>query len=120
MIYLTVTRPDVAYAVQILSQFMHKPYKYHLNIAFRVLRYLKNNPGKGINIQKNDMFDLKAFVDADWAKCRSTRKSVTGFLVYLGGSLISWRSKKQSTISRSSTESEYRGLGVTPPKFSHF
>ena len=67
LIYLTVTRPDIAYAIQVLSQFMHKPYKYHFNIAFRVLRYLKNSPGKGINIQKGDVFDLKAYVDGDWA-----------------------------------------------------
>ncbi|KAI3750087.1 hypothetical protein L2E82_20712 [Cichorium intybus] len=111
LIYLTITRPDIAYVVQTLSQFMHSPRKSHLDIAFRLLRFLKQSPGKGIKIQKIDCLDLKGYVDADWAKCLSTRRSVTGYMVYLGGSLVSWRSKKQDTVSRSSTESEYRALG---------
>ena len=112
LIYLTITRPDISYSVQCLSQFMHRPCKVHLDIAFRLLRYLKNSPGKGVFISKSTNVDLKVFVDADWAKCLDTRKSVTGYLVYLGDTLISWKSKKQNTVSRSSTESEYRALGV--------
>lgn len=111
LIYLTVTRPDISYAVQVLSQFMHKPKKSHLKIVFRLLRYLKNSPGKGVFITKSDKFELKGFVDADWAKCMITRKSVSGYLVYFNNCLISWKSKKQSTVSRSSTEAEYRALG---------
>lgn len=89
---------------------MHKPYKSHVNIAFRLLRYLKNSPGMGIHITNSNSLDLIGFVDADWAKCLFSRRSVTGYLVYLGGSLVSWKSKKQSTISCSSTKSEYRAL----------
>ncbi|XP_052619763.1 uncharacterized mitochondrial protein AtMg00810-like [Lactuca sativa] len=111
LIYLTITRPDISYCVQILSQFMHKPHKSHLNIAFRLLRYLKNCPGRGISIVKSGSCDLVGYVDADWAKCLNSRKSVTGYLVYFGNSLISWKSEKQATVSRSSTESEYRALG---------
>lgn len=74
------------------------PRKSHLLVAFRVLRYLKNNPGKGIRIDRSKTLSLHAFVDADWAKCISTRRSVTGFCVYLGNSLVSWKSKKQETI----------------------
>ncbi|KAL4580716.1 hypothetical protein LXL04_016918 [Taraxacum kok-saghyz] len=98
LIYLTITRPDISYSVQVLSQFMHSPRKSHLAIAMRLLRYLKNSPGKGIS-------------DGDWAKCLFTRRSVSGYVVFFCGTLISWKSKKQSTISRSSTESEYRALG---------
>ena len=89
---------------------MHKPYKSHDNIFIILWRYLKNSPGMGIHITSYNSLDLIGFVDADWAKCLFSRRSVTGYLVYLGGSLVSWKSKKQSTISCSSTKSEYRAL----------
>ncbi|XP_071741115.1 uncharacterized mitochondrial protein AtMg00810-like [Rutidosis leptorrhynchoides] len=110
LIYIILTRPDIAYDVHCLSQHMHAPLNSHLNAAFRVLRYLKGSPGKGIFITKSDNFVLSAYVDSDYAKCISTRRSVTGFCVYLGNSLVSWKSKKQSTVSRSSAEAEYRAL----------
>ncbi|GJW19214.1 putative RNA-directed DNA polymerase [Tanacetum coccineum] len=110
LIYLTHTRPDISYSVHCLSQFMHKPLKSHLKIAFKVLRYLKNNPGMGIHIVKQPKVSLEAFVDADWAKCVVTRKSVTGFCISLNGSLVSWKSKKQNTLSKSSAEAEYRAM----------
>lgn len=82
-----------------------------LDIACRLLRYLKGSPGKGISIVKSNKFDLMGFVDANWAKCISSRKSITGYFVYVGNSLVSWKSKKLATVSRLSTESEYRALG---------
>nr|GEV57149.1 ribonuclease H-like domain-containing protein [Tanacetum cinerariifolium] len=96
--------------VHCLSQFMHKPLKSHLKIALKVLRYLKGCPGKGINIVKQPKSSLEAFMDADWAKCIVTRKSVTGFCVNLNGSLVSWKSKKQNTLSKSSAKAEYRAM----------
>ncbi|GJW12069.1 putative RNA-directed DNA polymerase [Tanacetum coccineum] len=110
LIYLTHTRPDISYFVHCLSQFMHKPLKSHLKIALKVLRYLKNNPGIGVHIVKQPKVSLEAFVDADWAKCVVTRKSVTGFCIKLNGSLVSWKSKKQNTLSKSSAEAEYRAM----------
>ncbi|PWA97255.1 ribonuclease H-like domain-containing protein [Artemisia annua] len=110
LIYLTHTRPDISYVVHCLSQFMHSPLKSHLKIALKVLRYLKSSPGMGVHITKNSENSLNAFVDADWAKCVVTRKSVTGFCVSLNGSMISWKSKKQNTLSKSSAEAEYRAL----------
>ncbi|GJS36032.1 putative RNA-directed DNA polymerase [Tanacetum coccineum] len=77
LIYLTHTRRDIAYSVHCLSQFMHKPLKSHLKIALKVLRYLKSAPGKGIHVIKNNVTSLDVYVDADWAKCVVTRKSVT-------------------------------------------
>ncbi|KAL4591437.1 hypothetical protein LXL04_004402 [Taraxacum kok-saghyz] len=110
MIYLTITRPYISYPVHSLSQFMHSPRVSHLKLALRVLRYLKGSPGLGISVSKSDSFKLCAYVDSDWNKCLSTRRSVTGFCIYLGNTLISWKSKKQTTVSRSSTEAEYRAL----------
>ncbi|GKD44130.1 ribonuclease H-like domain-containing protein [Tanacetum coccineum] len=86
LIYLTHTRPDISYYVHCLSQHMHAPLKSHLNSAFHVLS------------------------DSDWAKCPKTIKSVSGYFVFLNGCLISWKSKKQATLSKSSTEAEYRSI----------
>ncbi|XP_071688695.1 uncharacterized mitochondrial protein AtMg00810-like [Rutidosis leptorrhynchoides] len=110
LIYIALTRPDIAYTVHCLSQHMHSPLASHLKAAMRILKYLRETPGKGIFLSKYDRYDLSAFVDSDYGKCSFSRKSVTGFCVFLGKSLISWKSKKQSTISRSSAETEYRAL----------
>nr|XP_043639314.1 uncharacterized mitochondrial protein AtMg00810-like [Erigeron canadensis] len=110
LIYLTHTRPDIAYFVHCLSQFMHKPLKSHIKIALRVLRYLKGLPGLGVHIVKNPKLSLETFVDANLAKCVVTRKSVIGFCLFLNGSLVSWKSKKQLTLSKTSAEAEYRAL----------
>ncbi|KAJ0578087.1 putative RNA-directed DNA polymerase [Helianthus annuus] len=110
LIYLSLTRPDISYAVQFLSQFMHKPCQSHLDIALRLLRYLKQSPGKGVMFRKTDNFDISGYVDSDWGKCTVTRKSVTGFGIFLGDTLVSWKSKKQGIVSRSTAEAEYRAM----------
>ncbi|XP_071722965.1 uncharacterized mitochondrial protein AtMg00810-like [Rutidosis leptorrhynchoides] len=112
-LYLMHTRPDISQSTQHLSQFLTDPTETRLQAAYRVLRYLKNMPGKGLFFLSNNNLQLQSYSDADWAKYPLTRRSVTGFCVFLGDVIISWKSKKQSTVSHSSAEAEYRALAMT-------
>jgi len=91
---------------------MKEPKKDHLEVARRVLRYLKGHPGQGVLLQSDSNLQVFAYCDSDWGACPLTRRSPTGFLVTLGGSPISWKTKKQGTVSRSSTEAEYRAMAT--------
>ena len=110
LIYLTNTRPDISYCVQFLSQFLRAPTSKHHNVAHWLLRYIKGTPGQGLFFPADSDLQLKGFCDLDWASFPQTRRSF--FFVFLGSSLISWKSKKQSTMSQSSSEAEYRALAT--------
>jgi len=113
VIYLTITRPDIYFTVQVLSQFMSFPTLDHMTAALRVLRYLKKSPGQGILLSSSSAPSLTAYCDSDWGSCVDSRKSTTGYCILLGASPISWRSKKQTVVSRSTAEAEYRAMATT-------
>ncbi|KAJ9568075.1 hypothetical protein OSB04_004041 [Centaurea solstitialis] len=111
--YLSLTRPDVAFAVNKLSQFMHRPTDIHWAALKRLLRYLHGTIHHGLFIRRNSPLKLHAFTDADWAGDKQTYRSTTGYIVYLGSNPIAWSSKRQPTLARSSTEAEFRAVAST-------
>jgi hypothetical protein len=111
--YLSITRPDIAFAVSKVSQFMNEPRDTHWSAVKRILRYLKHTIDHGLLIRKCSSNQLFAFSDADWAGCPDDRRSTSGFCIFLGTNLLSWSSKKQPTVSRSTTESKYKSMANT-------
>ena len=107
------TRPDLSVAVGMLSQHMVSPGNEHWSGVKRVLRYVKGTINYGLTFRSSDDFRLHGYSDADWAGCTETRKSTSGQVFRLGDCTISWRSRKQSIVALSSTESEYVALCET-------
>lgn len=110
LIYLTISRPDIAYAVHVLAQFMATPKSSHFHVVFKLLKYIKGTCGQGLLLSSQSDLQLTAYCDADWGSCKITRRSVIDFCILFGNSLVSWKSKKQPTVSRSSSEAEYRSM----------
>jgi histone deacetylase 1/2 len=108
--YLTLTRPDLSFAVNKICQFLHAPTTTHWTAAKRILRYVQGTLKVGITFQKSNSTLLSAFSDADWAGCLDDRRSTGGFAIFFGPNLISWSARKQATVSCSSTEAEYKAL----------
>lgn len=111
--YLTLTRPDVAFAVNRLAQYMHYPTTTHWAALKRLIRYLCGTLDKGLTIYRESPLNLHAFSDADWAGDRDDYISTMGHIIFLGRTPITWCSKKQKSLSRSSTETEYRAVAST-------
>ncbi|XP_071728348.1 uncharacterized mitochondrial protein AtMg00810-like [Rutidosis leptorrhynchoides] len=109
--YLTFTRPDISYAVQQIYLFMHDPREQHMHALKRIIRYIHGTTHLGLQLYASFPTNLVASTDADWAGCPTTRRSTSGYCVFLSNNLLSWSSKRQPPPSRSSAKAEYRGVG---------
>ncbi|KAL0713300.1 hypothetical protein Bca4012_020278 [Brassica carinata] len=110
LIYLTITRPDICFAVNQVSQHMQAPKIHHWNMVKRIMRYLRETPGQGVWMACNGSTEIVGYCDADWAGDRVDRRSTTGYCTFIGGNLVTWKSKKQKVVSCSSAEAEYRAM----------
>ncbi|KAL0368365.1 UNVERIFIED_CONTAM: Retrovirus-related Pol polyprotein from transposon RE1 [Sesamum calycinum] len=113
LLYLCFSRPDISFVVQQLSQFLQHPRVPHWDAAMYLLCYLKGTPGLGLFFPANTSLQLCAYSDSDWVSCPDSHCLLTGYCVFLGGALISWKTKKHATVSRSFAEAEYRSMAST-------
>jgi hypothetical protein len=102
--YLTLTRPDLAFSVNKVCQYLHAPTTLHLTAVKCILRYVKGTIDLGLRITRSSSMVVSGFADADWVGCLDDRRSTGGFSIFLGSNLVSWSLRKQPTVSRSSTE----------------
>nr|XP_016499594.1 PREDICTED: uncharacterized mitochondrial protein AtMg00810-like [Nicotiana tabacum] len=107
LLYLTMTRPDIIFMVQVFSQYMHAPKLSHMEAALRVVRYIKIAPGLRLFMFAKACKQLVAYCDSDWGACVKTKRSVTGYAVKFYEALISWKSKKQESVSKNFVEAEF-------------
>ncbi|XP_020236431.1 uncharacterized protein LOC109815998 [Cajanus cajan] len=122
--YATITRPEISFSVNKVCQFMSNPLEQHWSAVKRILRYLKGTISLGLHLQPappnsqpaspNSPLSIHAYCDADWASDPDDRRSTSGAAIFIGPNLISWWSKKQTVVARSSTEAEYRSLALAP------
>ncbi|XP_022872878.1 uncharacterized protein LOC111391836 [Olea europaea var. sylvestris] len=113
LIYLTITRPNISFAVHTVSKFMDTPCHLHFVAIRRIIHYLIGTSHRGLFFPRGMPFELKAYSDADWAGYPDSRRSTTGWCIFLGSALIYWKCKKQNCVSKSSTEAEYRAMSAT-------
>lgn len=111
LMYLAHTRPDLAYALRVVSQFMHSTGEKHMQVVTRILRYLKGSPGRGLLLVKNGHLEIEEYTDADWAGAMD-KHSTSKYCTFVGENLITWRNKKQNVMARSSAEGEFRGMAL--------
>jgi hypothetical protein len=112
LIYMTITRPDLSYAIGVVSQFMQTPRKSHLDAVRRILRYIKHTLQCGIFYEAKSQLQVHGYTNANWVGNVLDRRSTSGFMFSFGSGVVSWSSKKQPIVALSSTEIEYKGAAI--------
>jgi hypothetical protein len=107
LLYLTATRPDIQFSVCLCTRFQASPRTSHRQVVKRIFRYLRYTPELGLWYSTFSSLSLLSFSDADFAGCRVDRKSTSGTCQFFGSSLVSWSSRKQSSVAQSTTKAEY-------------
>ena len=110
LIYLSHSRLDIAFAVSVVSQYMHAPCEEHVKTVYRILNYLKGSLGKGLYFRKNETRSIEGFTDANWTGSIDDRRSTSGYCTFMWGNLVTWRSKKQTMVARSNAEAEFHAI----------
>ncbi|XP_020249408.1 uncharacterized protein LOC109826799 [Asparagus officinalis] len=96
--------------MSVVSRYMHDPRKGHMEAVYQILRYLKSALKKELIFRKNDHVSIEGYCDSNWASCANNRRSNSGYYIFVGGNLVSWKSKKQTVVARSTAEAEYRAM----------
>ena len=112
MNYLTITWPDISFSASIVSQLLQSPCDSHWDVVVRILHYVKETPDQGVLYENKGNIQIVGFSNADWAGSPTDRHSTLGYCVFIGGNLISWKSKKQDVVARFSAEAEYRAMAL--------
>ncbi|RVX12640.1 Retrovirus-related Pol polyprotein from transposon RE1 [Vitis vinifera] len=107
---IDLQRPDIAFAVSVVSQYMHSLKESHLEAVYKILRYLKGSPGRGLFFKKGDSKKVEIYTDADWTGSARDKWSTTDYCTYVWGNLVTWKSKKQSVVARNSVEAEFKAV----------
>ena len=110
--YLTITRPDISFPVSVVSQFLQSPCDSHWDVVVCILRYIKGTPGQGVLYENRGHTQVVGYNDTDRAGSPTDRCSTSGYCVFIGGNLISWKSKKQDVVAKSNVEAEYRAMAL--------
>jgi len=111
--YLTIKRPDILYLVSVVSQFLEIPRVSHWEAVTHIIWYLKRAPGLGKLYRPNIHLKVDGFTNVNWARSLSDRRSTIGYCAFLGRNLVTWNSKKQKVVARSSVEAEYKAMAHT-------